>query len=155
MTDVTPLRRCPKCGVQRQLEDFYRDRDPRRPKRRPCRHCHRAYLVARVRRQTEYVQKIKLERGCADCGLKTDIPEVYDFDHRPGVEKIGDIARLRLGDMRILIAEIAKCDVVCANCHRIRTVKRHDHGMPFGYNYPDAVDARPDDEPPMLFDIPA
>jgi len=44
-----------------------------------------------------------------------------DFDHVHG-EKDGDISQLRwrVGAAR-LEAEIAKCEVVCANCHRERS----------------------------------
>ena len=74
----------------------------------------------------------KLERGCADCGLKVDEPSVYDFDHVRGV-KVNDIGNiLRYGGYRktgvatleALVEEMEKCDVVCANCHRIRTAQR-------------------------------
>ena len=47
------------------------------------------------------------------------------WDHRPGTEKLGEIG----GDFRTrtrleILAEIAKCDLVCANCHAIRTFDR-------------------------------
>jgi predicted HNH restriction endonuclease len=48
-----------------------------------------------------------------------------DFDHRPGETKAFEISQM-LGkvSMETLEAEIAKCDIVCANCHRIRTHRR-------------------------------
>jgi hypothetical protein len=48
-----------------------------------------------------------------------------DFDHRPGTTKLGEISKKLyfLGEKKLL-AEIAKCDLVCANCHRIRTQER-------------------------------
>ena len=60
---------------------------------------------------------------CADCrGMFP--PYVLDFDHVRG-RKVGNIARLKMQTTRsVLLAEIAKCDVVCANCHRIRTYER-------------------------------
>lgn len=81
-----------------------------------------ARLRATVRKKL--VDDIKLEAGCMDCGVKDYIPEVYDFDHRPGEEKVGNIASMKVGNMEKLLAEIAKCDVVCANCHRVRTTDR-------------------------------
>jgi len=63
---------------------------------------------------------------CADCGLSFPY-YVMDFDHRPGPVKCFNLANVA-GQTRIslarLEAEIAKCDVVCANCHRIRTHER-------------------------------
>lgn len=64
-----------------------------------------------------------LEEGpCADCGQTFD-PVCMDFDHRPNEPKVKSIARM-IGDghsMATIRLEIEKCDLVCANCHRIRT----------------------------------
>jgi hypothetical protein len=47
------------------------------------------------------------------------------WDHRPGFEKLGDISADFWGRSREdVLAEIAKCDLVCANCHTIRTFNR-------------------------------
>jgi hypothetical protein len=55
----------------------------------------------------------------------TDHPAALDFDHRPDVVKEFQIGgNLQLGPTQRLLSEIAKCDVVCANCHRIRTHER-------------------------------
>lgn len=63
-------------------------------------------------------------RPCADCGGAFD-PVCMDFDHRDPTTKIANIARLaHAATLPELLAEIAKCDLVCANCHRIRT-----HGL--------------------------
>lgn len=71
-----------------------------------------------------YIQAIKLERGCADCGYRENAVAL-DFDHLPGHTKEFRIATMAAGFSRAKIdAEIAKCDVVCANCHRIRTAMR-------------------------------
>jgi hypothetical protein len=60
---------------------------------------------------------------CMDCGGVYPTC-VMDFDHVRGV-KLFNIAKVasRAGAADLL-AEIAKCDVVCSNCHRIRTQKR-------------------------------
>lgn len=77
----------------------------------------------RQRRRRDIIQKIKLERGCVDCGYNTH-PAALDFDHRRGEPKVKDVSKLLTNSMEKLLAEIAKCDVVCANCHRIRTSLR-------------------------------
>jgi hypothetical protein len=65
------------------------------------------------------------DRACQDCGIK--YPHyVMHFDHLPGHEKlftIGNYARRSVAVKR-LAEEIAKCDVVCANCHAERTYQR-------------------------------
>src|ERR1035437_547863 len=120
MTEATATRKCNRCGVKRPLKDFY----SHRKHARQCRYCQQAYMSARMARNLAYAQQIKMDAGCMDCGLMSPYPQIYDFDHRPGVDKVANVSRLFLANMNVLIAEIAKCDVVCANCHRIRTFTR-------------------------------
>jgi hypothetical protein len=55
--------------------------------------------------------------GCVKCG-ETD-PACLDFHHRNGkADKLGDIATIRRFGKERILAEIAKCDVLCTNCHR-------------------------------------
>lgn len=48
-----------------------------------------------------------------------------DFDHRDPATKQYTVSRMvgRAGTDAILV-EVAKCDIVCANCHRVRTWRR-------------------------------
>jgi L-lysine 2,3-aminomutase len=47
-----------------------------------------------------------------------------DFDHLDDSEKLDDVSRLTRFTKKKLLTEIAKCDVVCSNCHRERTHQR-------------------------------
>ena len=70
---------------------------------------------------------------CADCGGSFP-PCAMDFDHRPAEPKLSGVTRMigRSGTERIL-AEVAKCDIVCANCHRARTFgRRRDEALRAG-----------------------
>lgn len=62
---------------------------------------------------------------CKDCKV-TYPPYVMDFDHRPGSVKSFTIGANTYGgvSMARLEEEMSKCDVVCSNCHRIRTYER-------------------------------
>lgn len=74
------------------------------------------------------IKHAALDRPCADCGVKYP-PEVMDFDHVRG-EKLFDICHSTSKSLYVsyemLHAEIAKCDVRCANCHRLRHLKERD-----------------------------
>jgi hypothetical protein len=64
---------------------------------------------------------------CVDCG-ETDLA-VLDFDHRDRSTKESTIAALiRKGSVDALAAEIAKCDVRCANDHRRKTARELGYG---------------------------
>jgi hypothetical protein len=88
---------------------------------------HRAYDAGRQRMGTLYLETQRLvtelkRKPCMDCGGIFP-PECMDFDHRDPSDKVQGVSRLvfrRYSRDRIL-AEIAKCDLICANCHRIRT----------------------------------
>lgn len=91
-----------------------------------CRDCVRTAGRAKDAAGRAYVDAAKAQ-PCMDCGVRYPAP-VMEFDHRPGVEKVCHISgmvsarsRYTLDDIR---EEIAKCDVVCANCHRMRTAIR-------------------------------
>ena len=62
-------------------------------------------------------------RPCMDCGGSFP-PECMDFDHRPGEDKWHNVASLANFSIKRVMVEVAKCDLVCANCHRIRTKNR-------------------------------
>lgn len=71
-------------------------------------------------RLREWVDKIK-SVPCHDCG-NIFPPYVMDFDHRdPKMKKFTIGGNLASYSRRALEEEISKCDIVCANCHRIRT----------------------------------
>lgn len=64
---------------------------------------------------------IKLEQGCTDCGYKDQLAPLQ-FDHVRGEKMFMLAATSGLGvSIERALVEVDKCDVVCANCHAIRT----------------------------------
>jgi hypothetical protein len=67
-----------------------------------------------------------LKRGipCKDCGA-TFPPYVMHWDHLPGHMKLDEVGSM-VGSRRrdVILAELEKCELVCANCHVMRTVMR-------------------------------
>ena len=134
---------CPGCGEERDIEKDFRWRDKDRVIRHTrCKCCQsqvskqhyknnkqpyldrartREILVIEdnQRRLTDYLH----HHPCVDCG-QTDI-RVLEFDHVRG-NKSNNIARM-VGEgfsWSTIEAEINKCEVRCANCHRIKTNER-------------------------------
>ncbi len=141
------VKHCPRCERDLHLEAFdFRDA-ARTRLQSYCRGCAKAAwrdwysrdanrerhcrLVgrrrnARIKRHREIVRSIK-QQPCADCG-KTFPPEAMDFDHIG--EKRVEVSRLiYVSGTAALLSEIEKCEVVCANCHRIRTIRRLVEGI--------------------------
>ena len=59
---------------------------------------------------------------CVDCGYSGH-PAAFDLDHVIGIKQ-RIIAHLLEGSWYQLLEEASKCNLVCANCHRIRTYAR-------------------------------
>jgi len=70
------------------------------------------------------MNSLKAGKPCTDCD-DTFPPFVMQWDHLPGFEKLGDIGTM-LGryPRAVILEELKKCELVCANCHVIRTVRR-------------------------------
>jgi len=85
----------------------------------------------RLRERGAFLRDYKAERGCADCGEKD--PVVLELDHRdPSTKDRRSVGYKRTAvpwrslSRKDLEAELAKCDVVCANCHRRRSAIQMD-----------------------------
>jgi hypothetical protein len=81
---------------------------------------------AKRRRET---WEIKEKSGCVDC--KEMYPHyMLHFDHKPGFEKNGSVSEIYSNHGRDKgIEEMEKCDIVCANCHSIRTYNRNQNNI--------------------------
>ena len=78
-------------------------------------------------RMKKRIDDYKAKRGCEDCG--NDDPRVLDLHHREKDDKVVAVnnLRTRAGVQRVM-EEAAKCEVLCANCHRIRHATENDAG---------------------------
>lgn len=128
------LRRCSNCKLEKILEEFSIHNKKTGGRKSWCKDCTRAYdrrrgkvrhaagyKAPRIRENLDKINILKSETPCADCG-NTFHPICMDFDHVRG-EKRQEVSRL-VSDghtWEILKEEIDKCDIVCANCHRIRS----------------------------------
>ncbi len=64
---------------------------------------------------------------CSDCG-EVFPARVMHWDHLPEYEKKGDISVMVQSRTRaVVLQELKKCELVCSNCHVMRTVARATH----------------------------
>ncbi len=73
-------------------------------------------------KRRQWIVDYKQGKPCGDCnGIFHHF--AMDFDHREGTEKLFAISTsVAIGASKELIEqEIAKCDLICSNCHRVRT----------------------------------
>src|SRR6478609_8370707 len=133
------MRRCGRCGHEKQLEEFAWRRKSKGQRDNYCRPCRALYKQehyaanrqryidsARRRKQALVAERIEFlvsylrAHPCVDCG-ETD-PIVLEFDHLRDKE-FGIAAGFRDRAWQSVLDEMTKCEVVCANCHRRRTAR--------------------------------
>ena len=136
------MKRCGRCGELKGVNDFAWRRKARGQRQTYCRACQAAYnrahylankslYVSRARarkvaireERTKFLLEYFAAHPCADCG-ESD-PVVLEFDHLG--DKLFDIGTaLPCNNWESILAEMLKCEVVCANCHRRRTKRRQN-----------------------------
>ena len=112
-------RSCPQCVYKSQKDSQIRWRENNPEKVR-------SYEISDDRRKRyrqkrkDVIDTYKLERGCKCCGLKSPHPQVYDLHHRDPNEKDFTISSRGFNkSLDKVQEEMAKCEVLCANCHRL------------------------------------
>ena len=127
---------CNTCFIKKEEEEFA-SRGKGKKRHYKCRKCMNAYTKMNYDQNTQYYIDKAMRRKkeikawvnemknipCADCGNSFHFSSM-DFDHL-GDKKfnIATSANKQYPKEKIL-EEIAKCEVVCSNCHRYRTWKR-------------------------------
>ena len=105
---------------------MYRDPERQREAERRWYQANKATVAAKKDRKRQRLRAIVREaksQPCADCGERYPY-YVMDLDH-VGEDKTMIVSKLvNFGATQRLLDEIAKCEVVCANCHRRRTWQR-------------------------------
>lgn len=90
------------------------------------------YQKVKKKEHRNMVWQIK-SRPCRDCGLSFH-PVCMDFDHTSD-NKIANVSMMvsNKESTQNILDEISKCDIVCSNCHRLRTFNRSlnkdDYGL--------------------------
>lgn len=70
------------------------------------------------------LDEFKKGKPCQDCG-NVFPTECMDFDHREPTQKLFQIGQHHASfSWEKVLKEIEKCDLICANCHRIRTTRK-------------------------------
>lgn len=138
------MKKCTKCGAEKPLDEFHHNKNTKDGRAYNCKQCmglrlktHRETNDAYKERQiTQKNDRTNLNRQflwdhlsnnpCEHCG--NDDPRVLEFDHIDTNEKTADISYLvTRASLETLKEEIAKCRVLCANCHRIRTAYQFNY----------------------------
>lgn len=134
------LKRCVACGEMREETEFPWWDEAANFRRGTCRVCksaqqkkwyakkretHIANVTANIARARgtghRFIQEYLSTHPCVDCGESN--PIVLEFDHVRGRKRMAVSELVTRGyKVEDIMAEIAKCEVRCGNCHRRKTV---------------------------------
>jgi len=132
-------KKCKKCGEVKPLESFNQRSDRKDGRVSNCKDCHHKYakkvyknnkgtFIGRVakghKERRQFFYDLKDNKPCADCKVVHRY-FALDYDHRDPSQKSFNVSQLiQWTNKEKILAEIAKCDLICSNCHRYRTFKR-------------------------------
>ena len=117
----TLSQRCSRCRLIISISNFYKQNCHKKKVMTYCKPCFNAKVQERwVRRKIKVIQLLGSE--CRDCKLNIDQSHysVFDLHHRDPHIKRFNWTKLRLLKWTTVCEEINQCDLLCANCHRIR-----------------------------------
>lgn len=135
------MKQCTTCKQFLPLELFANNKIKKDGKHNQCKPCKKIYnksyypktkqIYAESRAQRrdqhrkdnqEAMLAYLMDKSCVDCGM-SDM-RVLEFDHVRGVKNFNIGNAISQQSWSIIEQEIEKCEIVCANCHRIRTAQR-------------------------------
>ncbi len=132
------MLKCSKCGLEKSTTEFFSNKKRKSGFDCYCKECRKIYSRKHYGMQTKYylnktyrnkqrlkdvILDYKQGKKCCRCGF--DNPIALDFHHRNPKDKEFSISKASIKGIgkEKLDKEIAKCDILCANCHRIEHSK--------------------------------
>ena len=134
--------KCNKCKIEFSKSNFFKNKSKKSGFSNYCKSCSTKAVKLwrndnpekRKKASLKNSKKIRLKAKsfvlrylsfckCLDCGISDS--RVLEFDHIKGIKK-NHVSKLISGNrtIKVIKEEIRKCEIVCCNCHRIRTFKR-------------------------------
>lgn len=120
-------RVCKACGIEKGITKFTKSKYKKKIYRNyTCKKCIGIRKTERRHALAEWLIDYKSGLVCKECGESRWY--ILDFHHRDPSTKLRDVCIMvtHLYSKKMILKEIAKCDVLCANCHR---EQRHKEKM--------------------------
>lgn len=138
------MKICSKCGLEKDENEFSWKIKSKNLLQSKCKNCHADYAkdyhdnnkpirLTQIKRNNskyrsqirDYIWNYLKSNPCVDCGENN--PIVLEFDHKSDKKFVISSAVKSNRNLKSVVAEINKCDIRCANCHRKKTA------IDFGY----------------------
>lgn len=143
MTSVIETKLCSKCGEEKSVEEFYKNSPGSlnfrtQIYRSQCKVCtlagqknpitkekRKGYYKTHYSSRKAWLTELK-SNPCTDCGGVFD-PVCMQFDHLPEFDKEFEVSKIIYQSKEKALRELEKCELVCANCHALRTKERREN----------------------------
>lgn len=123
---------CTKCNIEKDLNQFRKDKSKRDGYVSHCKECQRSYYKAaytekyvdkykdqnKIRRDGNAALLLEYKRSCSCVKCGETEPVCLDFHHVDPTQKDFGIGAAMGRNWTKILEEIEKCIVVCSNCHR-------------------------------------
>lgn len=120
------MKTCGNCKKTKTLDKFSK-RGNSRPNdyQNNCKECRAVENRERKRHMSSLVKRWKLRKGCLNCDFKAEHSCQLDIDHIiPKLSKGKCRQAINTGwSKKRMKEELSKCQVLCANCHRLKTYR--------------------------------
>jgi len=140
------MKKCSTCKAEKTELDFYFRNKAKGTRNSICKLCMKLYrrnhydnninyykdkakrnTKRRVLENKKYIWSYLKAHSCVDCGETN--PIVLEFDHKDPAFKSFTIGTVLNGwrNFELLEEEVAKCDIRCSNCHKLKTAKQRGY----------------------------
>lgn len=129
---MTKTKMCGTCGKIQSLDEFCKKKASKDGLNSSCRTCKSRFNADHYKNNTQYYRDKTTRRHhelqqwwktykekllCSKCGF--DHPAAIVFHHRNPENKKDTVSSLVHSGKKVVLEEIAKCDILCSNCHMI------------------------------------
>lgn len=116
---LSKFRSCERCGETKPIDDFANAGVVNNVQyyRYKCKQCYSKFKYKRKSDNREWFNNYRKTLKCIECG--NDDHRVIEFHHRDPAQKDMAVTMMMCHSRERIEKEIAKCDALCANCHRI------------------------------------
>lgn len=107
---------CVECQTEKPLTEFYKCSKEGKATRLMCKTCFNKQKRLRL---NGMIEKHFGGFVCSECGFK-GVPGQFDCHHVDPTTKSRGISKMRSYSEKKINEELDKCELLCANCHRLK-----------------------------------
>lgn len=111
---------CSNCNLKKSISEFYASKDHSQRVMCYCKACFCKFTIERwINRKLAAIAYKGNEYEKCGITLEKSHYSIFEFHHKDPSKKNYSWTKLRLRSQKDINKELDKCDLLCANCHRL------------------------------------